>query len=108
MRDALDANVAGWHHPGHDLDPEPPRQNSGIGAVQIACSLWIDRKHRDPPQALVVLTDERPRRDDLTTVVKGSLVRKMCILKGGCFLLGELRRIRRPHEQYKRYVYRTA
>jgi hypothetical protein len=72
--DVLEADVAGWHHPGHDLNREPPRQNSGIGAVQIACSLWIDGKHRDPSQALVVLTNERPRRDDLATLVQGGLV----------------------------------
>jgi hypothetical protein len=98
----LEADVAGRHQPRRHLDAEPARLDRGIGRVQLPGLFGVAAQHREAAKADVVLVRERPRRDHVSLIAEPSLVRKMRILEPERLLLGELRRVGGPDQQYER------
>ena len=82
--------------------PSRPACTAGSVAYSSARLFRVAGEHGDPAEPLVVLVGERAGRDHVALVTESSLVGEVGVLEVERLLLGQLRRVGRPHEQDER------
>jgi hypothetical protein len=97
----LEADIAGRHHPRHHLNGQSAGLHSGILLGEPARRLQVDGHDRDAAQTIVVLVQEWASADEDASVAQVGAEGEVPVLKLGRLFLGELRRVRRTHEQHE-------